>query len=243
MTIEKFINEYVLLSKTEIERIKLLAYYQKSNSNLDEFNLNDIENWFVNDLHHSKPNMSRIKTGLVHSNEFVKGSKQGYFKINYKVFLAIEKKVKETNSSEEIITENTILPESLYKDTRGYVEKLSKQINASFENNISDGCAVLMRRLLEICLILSYEKLAIESEIQNADTSFKGLESIINNAKFNNKIALTKDSKDVLEDFRQLGNFSAHKIFYNCTIPEIKKIMRKYRMTIEELFYKAGLKK
>ena len=242
MILRKFIDENDLINKTEIDKIKLLAYYHKAHSELDEFTLMDVEKWFVNDLHHSKPNISRIKSGLINSNGFLKGIKQGYYKINYKVFIALDKELKETKISEEIVTENTILPESLYKDTRGFIEKISKQINASYENNIADGCAVLMRRLIEISLIMVYEKLSIESEIQNPDTSFKGLEFITNNAIYSKKIALTKDCKDVLGDFRELGNFSAHKIFYNCTIPEITKVMRKYRATIEELFYKAGLK-
>ena len=49
--------------------------------------------------------------------------------------------------SQEVVDDGTILPASLYGGTRGYIESLAKQINRSYEENIFDGCAVLMRRL------------------------------------------------------------------------------------------------
>lgn len=42
--------------------------------------------------------------------------------------------------------------------------------------------------------------------------------------------------------FKELGNYSAHKIWYNCTQGDIKPHILKYRAIIEELFFKAGLK-
>jgi hypothetical protein len=53
---------------------------------------------------------------------------------------------------------------------------------------------------------------------------------------------LSKASKDVLDEFRVLGNFSAHKIIYNCRREEIKKVAREYRAAIEELLYKSGIR-
>jgi hypothetical protein len=53
--------------------------------------------------------------------------------------------------SQEVMDDGTILPPALYEHTRGYIEKLAKQINRSYEENIFGGCAVLMRRLEEYC--------------------------------------------------------------------------------------------
>ena len=63
--------------------------------------------------------------------------------------------------------DGSILPEPDYKSTRGYIESLAKQMNASYEHNLFDGCAVLMRRLVEILLVLSCRNLHIEAEIQD----------------------------------------------------------------------------
>ncbi len=43
--------------------------------------------------------------------------------------------------------------------------------------------------------------------------------------------------------FKDLGNYSAHKIWYNCTQQDIKPHILKYRAIIEELMYKSGVKK
>ncbi len=242
MTLSKYISQIDLTNETELNKIKYLAYFFRSKNNLLEFSLDDVKDWFVNKLHHTSPNIYRIRQNLLKSSEFVKGTEKDHFKLNSKSFIKLEDQFKlSSSSSEEIETINSILPETLYINTRGFIEILSKQINASYENNLFDGCAVLMRRLLEVCLILAYQKLSIESSIQNPDGSYKMLDGIINDAITNSKLALSKDSKAVLHDFKELGNFSAHKIYYNCRKSEIELVARKYRATIEELLYKCGL--
>ena len=124
----------------EIDKIKLMSYYFRVTSSIIEFSLEDIKNWFVTTLKHGEPNLYRIKKNLLKSTDFLKGNKDNHFKLNPKCFTSLETKFKLTeNSSEEIETINTILPETLYKNTRGFIESLSKQINASFENNVFDG--------------------------------------------------------------------------------------------------------
>jgi hypothetical protein len=242
MTFAKFSSQVSLNDETEINKIKYLAYYFRVKNNHLEFTLEDIKDWFITKLHHTTPNVYRIKQKLLKSVDFVKGSQKDHFKLNSKCFAKLEDQLKlSTSTSEEIETINSILPETLYANTRGFIETLSKQINASYENNIFDGCAVIMRRLLEVCLILAYQKISIETAIQNPDGSYKMLDGIINDAVTNPKLSLSKDSKATLHDFKELGNFSAHKIYYNCRKSEIELVARKYRATIEELLYKSGL--
>lgn len=136
--------------------------------------------------------------------------------------------------SEEIITDDTVLPEILLKSTRGYIENLGKQINASYNYNIFDGCAVLMRRLLEILLIHAYEEAGRLGEISDGD-GLKNLSYIINYTLSNQPFSLSKEASEVLDDFRQLGNFSAHKMQYNAKRKDIENVRLKYRLTIEEL--------
>jgi hypothetical protein len=144
--------------------------------------------------------------------------------------------------SEEINTDDSILPDSLIDKSRGYIINLGKQINASYNNNIFDGCAVLMRRLLEILLIHSYEECGKLNEISDGD-GYRNLSYIINYTISNRPFKLSKDSNETLDDFRQLGNFSAHRIQYNAKRKDIDNIKLKYRMTIEELLYASNIKK
>lgn len=137
----------------------------------------------------------------------------------------------------------TILPNVLFEGLTTNFQSICKQINASYENNLYDCTAVLMRRLLESLLVLSYQKAGIESEIMDKNCNFHiSLDGIIKNAAQNSVIALSSNSKKDLSLFKDLGNYSAHKIWYNCTQLDIKPHMLKYRVVIEELLYKAGMK-
>lgn len=135
----------------------------------------------------------------------------------------------------------TVLPDALFSSLPSNVQSLCKQINASYENNLFDCTAVIMRRLLESLLVLSYQKAGIETEIMNGNYHVT-LDKIIKNAEQNAVLALSSNTKKDMALFKDLGNYSAHKIWYNCTQGDIKPHILKYRVIIEELMYKSGLK-
>lgn len=138
----------------------------------------------------------------------------------------------------------TIIPNDMFNCISTNFQSLYKQINASYENNLYDCTAVLMRRLLESLLVLSYQNAGIESEIMDKNNSYHiSLDGIIKNAMQNNVLALSANTKKDLSLFKDLGNYSAHKIWYNCTQQDIKPHIMEYRVIIEELLYKSGIKK
>ena len=207
-----------------------------------EFSIDDVLSCFEK-LHFSKPNISRLKRNIKGSKEIVSASSSNKLKLHARKITAMDAEYPQIKEkSEEIVSDDVILPSALFQGTRGYVESLSRQINASYDHNIFDGCAVLMRRLLEILLIHSYENLGIESEIKDSNDNYKMLNHIVTNAKANNKLSLSRNTKDAIDDFRVVGNFSAHKIFYNAKRKDISKISSEYRAAIEELLYKSGIK-
>lgn len=145
--------------------------------------------------------------------------------------------------SETVEQLGTIIPDVVMEDTPKYLQKLIRQINASYENNLFDCCAVMMRRLLEVLLILTYQHLNVEPEIKDkSGLRHVPLDKIIQNAEQNSILALSGNTRRDMKLFKDLGNFSAHKIWYNCTKQDIKPHALKYRVIIEELIYKAGLK-
>ncbi len=226
-----------------MEKVKLLAFYNLKIEKITEFSTKDVSNWFAT-LNLPKPNTSRLQKSLKKSKEFISGAKSNHFQLHLKeinkldeIFPAL------TEISVEVISHDLIITKELYENTRGYIESLSKQINACYENNIFDGCAVLMRRLLEVLLILCYEHLNIENIIQDSNGNYKYLDSIINDAKNNNNLSLSRNTKSCLDGFRKLGNFSAHKIYYNCKKKYIDDVIIDYRATIEELLFKSNLKR
>lgn len=201
----------------------------------------EINDYFA-ECNFSKYNPTYLKDDLRKSRNIIRDTKRNIYKPAHKFIESMEDKFGTLKvKSEEIITDETILPNSLMNNTRGYLIKLSTQINGSYHYNIFDGCAVLMRRLLEILLIHSYETSNRLGEITNSE-GIKSLSQIINYTISNNPFKLSKEVIDMLNDFRQLGNFSAHKIQYNCKRADINNIRLKYRLAVEELLYASGIK-
>jgi len=241
MNIKQFGAACNIDSQPEVERACLLAFFHLRTAKKNEFTAAEAAQWLA-DYGFAMPNRTRLDQNLRKSGNTVRGQGAGY-KLNLAFVTAMDKAHPQLrDKSEEIIDHDTILVEAEYKVGRGYIESLAKQINRSYEENIFDGCAVLMRRLLEVMLILAYRSLGIEAAIQEPDGSYKMLEGIINDAKTNGTLKLSRNSREVLEVFRKLGNFSAHKIEYTCHRQYIQPHIMDYRGVITELLHKAGLR-
>jgi len=184
---------------------------------MSDFSVSDLSKLFQ-ELHFAKPNSSRLNSKIKACREFVRGTAQGKYKIHQRKIQELREKFPNLDlQSEEIQTVDSVLPESLYlRANRTYLTKLSQQINACFINNCFDACAVMMRRLLEVLLIHTYENFRIEASIKDANTNnYFMLNSIINDAKQNSTIGLSRNCKESLDDFKKVGNFSAHRIHYS----------------------------
>ncbi|MDO9151745.1 MAG: hypothetical protein Q7U33_10240 [Methylotenera sp.] len=242
MGLNTFVEKSALLEATELDKVRLIAFYLLISKKQAEFSIASVIE-VLDQLHLAKPNVSRLRDKLIASSSFIKGS-GGDFKLHAKEIRTLEQEYPYLiQKSDDIVSDDTIISTALISNTRGYIELLVRQINASYQFNIFDGCAVLMRRLVEILLILTYENLLISNEIKDSEHGYLSLENIIKLAKQSKKISLSKDSKVTLDIFRELGNYSAHKIYYNARRSDIEPIKLKYRATIEELLYKSGLAK
>jgi hypothetical protein len=87
---------------------------------------------------------------------------------------------------------------------------------------------------------LSYQKLGIDDMIKSSDGNYLMLERIVNDAKANATLKLSRIKND-FDSFREIGNFSAHGITYIAVRKDIDGIKLKYRVMLEELYNKAGL--
>jgi len=242
MNIVEFRNKTGLIKLTEIEKLRLIAFFYLRQRQISDFNSLMVKDWFEK-FSLNIPNLPRLSRNIKASPFFVKGCNKGFFRLNARQIAALDSEFPELlDKSEEIICHDTVLPTTLYENTRGYIETIAKQINASYENNIFDGCAVLMRRLLEILLILAYKHLKIESSIMDQYGNYIPLKKIIADAGANTVLSLSKDAKKILDDFRTLGNFSAHKIYYYCRKKYIDEVIALYRVTIDEILYISGIR-
>jgi hypothetical protein len=240
MTLDQFATACDLANLSETERACHLAFFYLKTKNTEEFTTSDAATWLVA-YGFSTPNRTRLDKRLRETRSIIRG-KTGH-KLSLGFVREMEGKYPALSlKSQQIVDEGTILPEIDYENTRGYIESLAKQINASYEQNIFDGCAVLMRRLVEVLLILSYRKLQIEATIQDSGGNFLMLEAIVSNAKNNTTLGLSRTSKPFLDTFRDLGNFSAHRVEYICRREYISPHIPNYRALVVELLHKAGIR-
>lgn len=239
--LKRFTSELLKQNPQKIDLATAFLWFHYVTKN-EEPTANQINEYFTaSNL--PKFNPTYLKEGLRKSAKACKGSAPNLYKPQRKFLdemaatfpFVIER-------DEEIIADDVIIPNSLTQNTRGYIVQLSKQINGSYEHNIFDGCAILMRRLLEILLIHSYEHVGKIASITDGD-GFKNLSFIINHTISTKPFPLSKEVVETLDNFRVVGNFSAHKIHYNAKRKDIDNIRLTYRLTVEELLYRSGLKK
>lgn len=242
MNIKEFLELSKFSTQNELRRVLLLSFFHLKQQGIESITIDLASAWLVK-LGYSKPNQARLKLNIKKSRLFVSGKENDTFRIHAITIETLESEYPGLeNRSEEIFSQNAVIDETLLVKERAFVLSLIRQINASYENNIFDGCAVLMRRLLEILLVLSYEELKIEASIQDATSNYKMLNSIIDDAITNKTLKLSRNTKECLEGFKKLGNFSAHKIYYNAKRSYIDNVLLDYRATIEELLYKSTLR-
>ena len=241
MRIEEYSRIANFCEVSELERVALLAYYYAENKNEQEFKLPDLCNVLVA-LGFASPNLSRLRKKIRESRDFIKGSQKDTHRLSVQALNRLRQILPQINESEEIRSDDSLLPEILFEESRrGYLIKLAKQINASYANNLFDACSLMMRRLLEILLIHVFQKLGKEAEIKDEEGNYQNLKTLINKAKSSKDASLSPQTRRTIDDFRELGNLSAHLITYSCRRDDIRPMRMDFRAIIEELLYKAGL--
>jgi hypothetical protein len=139
-----------------------------------------------------------------------------------------------------------ILPLNLFKSTRGYIEKIAIQINQTYEHTCYDACAVMMRRLIEVLIILSFENAGIDDLIRDKGTgNYFMLSELVPIFLNTSKLKVSRIPKQHLLQFKNFGDFSAHKLNYSAQRGDIDDMFNKhfFRVCIEEMLYLSGLKK
>lgn len=244
MKILDFIDTTKMVNMNEVARAKYLCFYQYKETGQHEFTLGQIADLMEQGGFY-RPNISRLKmnliTGSKKSMTICKGMKTSLAFTT----AVLERMEKEWGGlwvdNEAIVSSSEIIDESKFYGKRNYLDRLILQINHSYAYNCYDACAVLMRRLFEVLLILVYQNCGIDDEIKNlSGYGYLGLEKIVANAKSNKTLMLSRNKQEY-DTFREVGNFSAHNITYIAGKKDIDDIKLNYRVMLEELYAKAEL--
>lgn len=241
MELKDFANKIEIETKTEVERVKLIIFYESFISENKGVSLSEVFEVLFNIGCHIS-NISRIKAKIKNLKDFKFVRKPDLYILNPKVQKVLSDKYRDLfENTEEINSNSELLDEGLFLGKRQFLDKLIIQANNTYQNHCYDATAVLLRRIFEILLIQMFEKYNLSNEIKDSNGDYKMLNYIVDKAvSMNSAFSLARNLKEEYEKIRTIGNFAAHKIFYNTRQKDIDDLKQIYRVRLEELYYKAG---
>ena len=244
MQLLKFMEAVDLATKTEAERAKLLCFYQLKENGESMYTMSKIATW-MEECCFSKPNTSRLKKNLMTGKGkafLISKSDKNAMEFVPAVLQSMERDYENLwTDTVTIESHDELIEESKFCGKRPFLDRLIQQINFTYGHNCYDACAVLMRRLFEILLVLAYQHNGIEADITKPDGSHKMLEGIVKDAVQNRTLGIPSRISKNFEAFREVGNNSAHSITYTAGKLDIDKISRDYRVMMEDLYNRSGL--
>ncbi len=135
-----------------------------------------------------------------------------------------------------------VVPSSIVRGTRGYIEKIVNQANGCYEKGWYDACAVLVRRLIETLIIEAFEKHLLAHTIKNSQGDFLYLRDLIVHLLAEQSWNLSRNCKQALPKLKDIGDKSAHSRRYIAQRGDIDPLLGDIRFVVQELVYLAGLK-
>lgn len=125
---------------------------------------------------------------------------------------------------------------------RGYLLSIGRQANGCYTQGWYDGCAVMMRRLLESSMIEAFEAKKLDAKIKDSNTGdFFQLTALVKASLAETGWNLPRNVRKEIQYLRDLGHRSAHNRYYLATKPDIDKYAGVYREAVEAFLHLAGL--
>jgi hypothetical protein len=135
------------------------------------------------------------------------------------------------------------VPAALWIETRGYIEKVFRQLNGCVHYGFLDAASVMLRRVTETLIIECYEHLGRDGEIRDNSGNPYMLGELVTRCTANSGIKLGRDAKRALKDIKELGDRSAHNRRFNAVYNDFESIRSGVRVAIDEMIQLASLKR
>jgi len=189
----------------------------------------------------AKQNISRLKQSLEDDKRIVRGSSSNTFRIKLGSREKLTDKYICIAKVKPLERSDSIIPFELVHTTRGYLEKITLQLNVSYDHSLYDCCAVMCRRLIETLIIEAYEQLGRADELRGPDGHFMMLSGLLGVIISDKKVNLGRNAVKGINALKQLGDNSAHNRRFNARKDDIDKITGDVRIAVEELLHLAKL--
>lgn len=245
MDLNDFISNYPFHEFTHFQRFTYISFFYTKVLNKAQFTFNEVKTSLETQGYPVK-NTSYLKKQIKKSRDFITITAYTYSlspKCKASLSEIIDLSQNTPPSNTVINNGDFLLDESVFSGQRGFITPLVEEINWTYKYGKYNSCAVIMRRVFEIVLILSFEENNLSEKIQDPKGNYMQLKNIVNIAK-DNKTSL-KLSRDVdkYKQFRELGNLGAHKVRSLVRKNDIDNVIVSYRHALEELYRSAKLLK
>lgn len=244
LSIDDFCHALKGLDKTNVEKaLALLWYYdhQQPDTSRTAGQLAKV----LSDHHVGTPNQTALAEAL-RKTRLTKESKSG-FSLKPGSRRVIRDWLPDLSGFQPPMDHTSgFLPEPIWKNTRGYIEEVCRELNGCFKQAYYNAAAVMLRRLLETLIIEAYEHLCRENEIKDAGGNYLMLSDLAERAcgeKSHKGLNLGRDSKKALKDARNVGNWSAHARRFLAHAGDLAKVQPEARLLVQELIQIADLVK
>lgn len=135
-----------------------------------------------------------------------------------------------------------VVPLSVVRSTRGYIESVANQANGAFEKGWFDACLVMVRRLLETLIIEVFEHHKLAGKIKTKDGDFLHLADLVSRVLSEESWNLSRNAKRALPRLKDIGDKSAHSRRFNAHLKDVEKLLDDIRLVVQEFVYLANLK-
>ncbi|KND50847.1 MAG: hypothetical protein AB202_00375 [Parcubacteria bacterium C7867-007] len=229
--------------KNAVERARAILWYASSRSQSEGLTTAEITD-VMETAGHAKQNRARLDTLLTRDKRYINrvpGRSQWRLSaVGKRELDPVYRTVSPTPVT--IVVTDSVLPRALVTGTRGYIEKVTHQINGSYDCGLYDACSVMCRRLLETLIIEVYEQAGRTDEIKGVDGNFLMFSGLLDVFEKDKTFTLSRNGTKGLSDFKSLGDLSAHSRRYNALKADIDRVQSGLRVAVEELLHLAKLK-
>lgn len=181
------------------------------------------------------PSTTYLKRKLTQSKLTLKGATG--FRLNARARTEIHELVQDALDLQPTSVDSgaEYLPKPVWEATRGYLEKISVQLNGCYFHGYYDAAAVMVRRIFETLMIEAYEHMSRQKEIQGPDGNYFMLGALTNQAVGENGLNLGREARDTLRNVKVLGDRSAHNRRFVAKKVDMDRLRSGVRVTFEEL--------
>ncbi len=239
-------NEDIYLEKIQSRHNKestlaaALVWRISNGSPKTDVSIDRIIEIFISSGLKSSVNKTRLIKSLRKEHGILSGTKKDHFRCSLALLDDLEDRfsVDEEHSKPKI--SYSFLEKGTFPESRAYLIRMCDQINGTYQYEFYDGCAVLMRRLMESLLIETFEAKGEANLIKNNDGTYMMLSGIISSLG-PSSIRLARGIDKVIQNIKKVGDNAAHGRTHTTKKNDINDLKIDYRKLISELKSQAQI--